>query len=67
MTISFTPLLTFQTNNVEELEQGINFLHELAGYFFELKDRDYIRIKHHIAGVLVEILAPVASVGYRNN
>jgi len=48
--------------NVEEMEMGISFLHELGTYFLELKDRDLIRIKHHIAGVLVEILAPVASV-----
>jgi hypothetical protein len=53
-----------KTNNVEDLEMGIGFLHELGSYFLELKDRDYMPIKHHIAGVLVEILMPVASVRY---
>lgn len=56
------PYDLLQTNSVDELEQGVGFLNELAGYFLEIKDRDFVQIKHNLAGLLVEILVPVANV-----
>uniref|UniRef100_A0A914W2H8 Protein furry n=1 Tax=Plectus sambesii TaxID=2011161 RepID=A0A914W2H8_9BILA len=47
-----------KTNQVVDLETGVLFLHELGQYYLEVKQRD---IKHAIAGLLVEILLPVAA------
>ncbi len=51
---------TLQTNQVADFEMGVSFLHDLGQYYLEVKQRD---IKHAIAGLLVEILLPVAAVG----
>lgn len=37
------------------------FSQECAQYFLEVKDKD---IKHALAGLFVEILVPVAAVGF---
>ncbi|CAJ0942868.1 unnamed protein product, partial [Mesorhabditis belari] len=47
-----------KTNQVREFEMGIRFLDELGTYFLEAKDRE---VKHAVAGLLVEILLPVAA------
>ncbi|VDK52854.1 unnamed protein product [Anisakis simplex] len=47
-----------KTNEVSDFELGIRFLDELGQYYLEVKDKD---IKHAIAGLLVEILLPVAA------
>lgn len=44
---------------VEDFEASFQLLHECANYYLEVKDKD---IKHALAGLLVEILVPVASV-----
>lgn len=44
-----------------DFETGVLFLHELGQYYLEVKQRD---IKHAIAGLLVEILLPVAAVRF---
>ncbi|BFZ15206.1 hypothetical protein BsWGS_18245 [Bradybaena similaris] len=43
---------------IEEFELCVQLLLELGHYFLEVKDRD---IKHALAGLLVEILLPVAA------
>ncbi|XP_033646304.1 protein furry homolog-like isoform X1 [Asterias rubens] len=43
---------------VEDFEASFQLLHECANYYLEVKDKD---IKHALAGLLVEILVPVAS------
>lgn len=44
---------------------GIRFIDELGSYFLDLnKDRDK-DIKHAVAGLLVEILLPVAAVTFQ--
>jgi len=48
---------------IEEFQACIQFLHECAQYFLELKDRDK-DIKHALSGLFVEILLPVAAVSY---
>ena len=40
----------------------MQYLHELAAYFLELKDKEK-EVKHALAGLFVEILLPVAAVG----
>ncbi|CAJ0578683.1 unnamed protein product, partial [Mesorhabditis spiculigera] len=47
-----------KTNQVLDFEMGIRFLDELGTYFLEVKDRE---VKHAAAGLLVEILLPVAA------
>lgn len=47
---------------MDDLQQGIDFLSELAAYFLENRERDFLQIKNHVAGILVEILVPVANV-----
>ncbi|VDK63731.1 unnamed protein product [Onchocerca ochengi] len=49
---------THATNDVAEFEVGIRFLDELGQYYLDVKQKD---IKHAIAGLLVEILLPVAA------
>lgn len=44
---------------IEDLQSGVQLLDEIGTYFLEVKDRD---IKHSLAGLLVEILLPVAAV-----
>uniref|UniRef100_A0A183BXC8 RING-type domain-containing protein n=1 Tax=Globodera pallida TaxID=36090 RepID=A0A183BXC8_GLOPA len=48
------------TNQVSEFEMGVSFLNELGSYFLEvdLKQKD---LKHALAGLLVEILLPMAA------
>ena len=43
---------------IEEFEASFQFLQECATYFLEVKDKD---VKHAMAGLLVEILMPVAA------
>ncbi|XP_063413170.1 protein furry-like isoform X1 [Mytilus trossulus] len=43
---------------IEEFEASVSFLHELAQYFLDVKDRD---IKHALAQLFVDILLPVAA------
>lgn len=43
---------------IEEFEASLQFMHECAQYFLEVKDKD---IKHALAGLFVEILVPVAA------
>lgn len=52
-------VLILQMVPIEEFELCMNFLHELAAYFIEVKDRE---VKHALAGLFVEILLPVAAV-----
>uniref|UniRef100_A0A0K0DII0 MOR2-PAG1_N domain-containing protein n=1 Tax=Angiostrongylus cantonensis TaxID=6313 RepID=A0A0K0DII0_ANGCA len=47
-----------KTNQVEDFELGIKFLDDLGSFLLEVKDKD---IKHAVAGLLVEILLPVAA------
>ncbi|KAF8358500.1 sax-2, partial [Pristionchus pacificus] len=47
-----------KTNQVTDFETGISFLDELATFFLEVKEKD---VKHAVAGLMVEILLPVAS------
>uniref|UniRef100_A0A0R3RWW2 MOR2-PAG1_N domain-containing protein n=1 Tax=Elaeophora elaphi TaxID=1147741 RepID=A0A0R3RWW2_9BILA len=47
-----------KTNDVAEFEIGVRFLDELGQYYLDVKQKD---IKHAIAGLLVEILLPVAA------
>ncbi|VDL67212.1 unnamed protein product [Nippostrongylus brasiliensis] len=47
-----------KTNQVDDFEMGIKFLDDLASYLLEVKDKD---VKHAVAGLLVEILLPVAA------
>ncbi|EJD74055.1 SAX-2 protein [Loa loa] len=47
-----------KTNDVVEFEIGVRFLDELGQYYLDVKQKD---IKHAIAGLLVEILLPVAA------
>lgn len=44
---------------VEDFESSFQLLHECANYYLEVKDKD---IKHALAGLLVEILVPIAAV-----
>ena len=53
------PLLFFVIFSIYYLQ----FMHELAQYFLEVKDKD---IKHAVAGLFVEILVPVAAVSSFN-
>lgn len=46
---------------IEEFEASFQFMQECAQYFLEVKDKD---VKHALAGLFVEILVPVAAVGY---
>lgn len=43
---------------IQEFEASFQFMQEMAHYFLEVKDKD---IKHAVAGLLVEILMPVAA------
>lgn len=43
---------------IEEFEASFHFMQECATYFLEVKDKD---VKHAMAGLLVEILMPVAA------
>jgi hypothetical protein len=43
---------------IEDFEACVSFLHELAHYFLDVKDRD---IKHALAQLFVDILLPVAT------
>jgi len=43
---------------IQEFEASFQFMQEMAHYFLEVKDKD---IKHTLAGLLVEILLPVAA------
>ncbi|XP_063955306.1 protein furry homolog [Lytechinus pictus] len=43
---------------VEDFESSFQLLHECANYYLEVKDKD---IKHALAGLLVEILVPIAA------
>ncbi|XP_071510567.1 protein furry homolog-like [Diadema antillarum] len=43
---------------VEDFETSFQLLHECANYYLEVKDKD---IKHALAGLLVEILVPIAA------
>ena len=43
---------------IEDFEACVSFLHELAHYFLDVKDRD---IKHALAQLFVDILLPVAA------
>lgn len=54
-------MFTFQTNDIGDFEMGVNFLNQLGSYYLEvdLKQKD---LKHALAGLLVEILAPAAGV-----
>ncbi|KAK6100762.1 Cell morphogenesis N-terminal family protein [Brugia pahangi] len=47
-----------KTNDIIEFEIGVRFLDELGQYYLDVKQKD---IKHAIAGLLVEILLPVAA------
>lgn len=47
-----------KTNQVDDFELGIKFLDDLGSFLLEVKDKD---IKHAVAGLLVEILLPVAA------
>ncbi|VDM37733.1 unnamed protein product [Toxocara canis] len=47
-----------KTNEVGDFEMGIRFLDELGQYYLDVKHKD---IKHAVAGLLVEILLPVAA------
>ena len=49
---------------IEEFEWSIQFLQECGQYFLEVRDKD---IKHALAGMFVEILLPVAAVGFVTN
>ncbi|XP_041471022.1 protein furry homolog isoform X2 [Lytechinus variegatus] len=44
---------------VEDFESSFQLLHECANYYLEVKDKD---IKHALAGLLVEILVPIAAL-----
>uniref|UniRef100_A0A915MXI4 Cell morphogenesis protein N-terminal domain-containing protein n=1 Tax=Meloidogyne javanica TaxID=6303 RepID=A0A915MXI4_MELJA len=48
------------TNEISSLEEGIAFLEEIGSYYLEvdLKQKD---LKHALAGLLVEILIPMAA------
>ncbi|EPB73337.1 hypothetical protein ANCCEY_07583 [Ancylostoma ceylanicum] len=47
-----------KTNQVDDFELGIRFLDDLGSFLLEVKDKD---VKHAVAGLLVEILLPVAA------
>ncbi|CAK5077093.1 unnamed protein product [Meloidogyne enterolobii] len=49
-----------KTNEISSLEEGIAFLEEIGSYYLEvdLKQKD---LKHALAGLLVEILIPMAA------
>uniref|UniRef100_A0A915PVF0 Uncharacterized protein n=1 Tax=Setaria digitata TaxID=48799 RepID=A0A915PVF0_9BILA len=47
-----------KTSDVAEFEVGVRFLDELGQYYLDVKQKD---IKHAVAGLLVEILLPVAA------
>uniref|UniRef100_A0A1I7XB11 MOR2-PAG1_N domain-containing protein n=1 Tax=Heterorhabditis bacteriophora TaxID=37862 RepID=A0A1I7XB11_HETBA len=47
-----------KTNQVDDFEMGIRFLDDLGSNLLEMKDKD---VKHAVAGLLVEILLPVAA------
>lgn len=49
----------FQMVPIEEFEASFQFMQECAQYFLDVKDKD---VKHALAGLFVEILAPVAAV-----
>jgi len=44
---------------IEEFESCVQFLHDLASYFIDVKDKN---VKHALAGLFVEILLPMAAV-----
>lgn len=50
-----------RTSQVSEIEQGVSFLDELGSYYLEV-DLKQKELKHAVAGLLVEILLPVAAV-----
>uniref|UniRef100_A0A5S6QGF4 Protein furry-like protein-like n=1 Tax=Trichuris muris TaxID=70415 RepID=A0A5S6QGF4_TRIMR len=43
---------------IEDFESSMRFLHDLAAYFVDVKERE---IKHALAGLFIEILLPVAA------
>uniref|UniRef100_A0A8R1E989 MOR2-PAG1_N domain-containing protein n=1 Tax=Caenorhabditis japonica TaxID=281687 RepID=A0A8R1E989_CAEJA len=50
--------LRINSSQIEDFENGLKFLDDLASLLLELKDKD---VKHAIMGLLVEILLPVAA------
>ncbi|CAD5214063.1 unnamed protein product [Bursaphelenchus okinawaensis] len=48
-----------KTNQIEEFELGVKFLNEIGSYYLEV-DAKQKELKHSLAGLLVEILLPVA-------
>ncbi|KHJ49277.1 hypothetical protein D918_00402 [Trichuris suis] len=43
---------------IEDFESSMRFLHDLAAYFVDVKERE---IKHALAGLFIEILLPIAA------
>ncbi|ETN77042.1 hypothetical protein NECAME_11326 [Necator americanus] len=59
MAMKFVKIKIFlKTNQVDDFELGIKFLDDLGSFLLEVKDKD---VKHAVAGLLVEILLPVAA------
>lgn len=58
---AFSSIFLLQTNQVADFEMDIQFLDELGQYYLDVKHKD---IKHATAGLLVEILLPVAAVSH---
>ncbi|CAD5220403.1 unnamed protein product [Bursaphelenchus xylophilus] len=48
-----------KTNQIEDFEMGVKFLNEIGSYYLEV-DAKQKELKHSLAGLLVEILLPVA-------
>ncbi|PIC39378.1 hypothetical protein B9Z55_011085 [Caenorhabditis nigoni] len=53
--------LRINSSQVEDFESGLKFLDDLGSFLLEVKDKD---VKHAVMGLLVEILLPVAAVGF---
>ena len=51
---------------IEDFQACIHFLQECGNYFLEVKEKEK-EIKHALAGLFVEILLPVAAVGFRRS
>lgn len=50
--------LRINSSQIEDFENGLKFLDDLASLLLEVKDKD---VKHAVMGLLVEILLPVAA------
>lgn len=50
-----------KTSQVSDIEEGVDFLDKVANYYLDV-DLKQKELKHAIAGLLVEILLPVAAV-----